>query len=123
MSRILVIDKQPLMREMLSDALTPIGHEIRQTGKLKQALLLLEQFKFDIIIIDIQMEHSKSADTIKLLKQKTTAKIIAISGSDVFHENNKHVFTKKWGVDDLLPKPFNIEQLMNSISISSAESQ
>ena len=106
-SRILVIDDNAGIVEIIRRALEMSGHQVKTSIHGRDALELFESFDPELLITDIILPDVDSIDTImecRRLKPKT--KIIAISG-------NGHLLAvaEKHGVDHVLPKPFGPGQI------------
>ena len=55
MSRVLVVDDEPSMREFLEILLQREGHEVVACGSASEASVALESDDFDLVLSDIQM--------------------------------------------------------------------
>ena len=81
MARVLVIDDEELICEMLEDALTAEGHEVAVASDGRMGVQLLQGQAVDLIIADIFMPEKDGLETIvELQRTHGDAKIIAISG-------------------------------------------
>ena len=61
MSRILVADDEPGLREFVSDALELDGHECVQAPDGRAAAKLLDERGFDLVITDLKMLEAVAA--------------------------------------------------------------
>lgn len=101
-SRILVIDDNAGIVEIVRRALEMAGHEVKTSIHGRDALELIDSFAPELFITDIILPDADSIDTIlECRKRRPQTKIIAISG-------NGHLLNvaEKHGVDYVLPKPF-----------------
>lgn len=81
MARILVIDDERLICEMLEDALTAAGHDVAVAPDGRKGAKLIQGQAVDLIITDIFMPEQDGLATIEELRRShSDAKIIAISG-------------------------------------------
>ncbi|HXR95961.1 MAG TPA: response regulator [Rhizomicrobium sp.] len=106
-SRILVIDDNAGIVEIIRRALEMAGHEVKTSLHGRDTLELFDSFDPQLIITDIILPDTDSIDTIvECRKRKPQTKIIAISG-------NGHLLSvaEKHGVDHILPKPFGPGQI------------
>ena len=55
MARILIIEDERMLREMIADELTEFGHEVRQAGDGEEGLRLAREMRPDVILSDIGM--------------------------------------------------------------------
>jgi two-component system nitrogen regulation response regulator GlnG len=106
-SRILVIEDNAGVIQIIQRALEMAGHQVRTTMHGRDALELVESFDPELIITDIILPDVDSIDTIvECRRRRPDTKIIAMSG-------NWHLLTvaEKHGVDYVLAKPFGPGQL------------
>ena len=81
MARILVIDDEDIIREMLRDILEPEGHDIIEANNGKKGLSIFDPDSIDLVITDIMMPEKDGFETIaELREKKSDVKIIAFTG-------------------------------------------
>ncbi|MFC1835114.1 response regulator [Thermodesulfobacteriota bacterium] len=118
MGRILVVDDDNQVREMLKQMLERDGHEVVEASDGNAAIKLYTQNPTDIIVTDIFMPDIGGIDTIAGLKgQFPDAKIIAISGGggDVAAQDCLE-FAERMGVDRTFSKPLSNEEFTAAVS-------
>jgi CheY-like chemotaxis protein len=115
-SRILIVDDDPNIVQMLSDILTDEGYEVATATQSLRAFDRAKEAQPDLILMDIMMPYLDGLDQIKLLSLDDDLKDIPII-----------VITAKAraldGIDDLralrivdyLYKPFEISDLLEKI--------
>ena len=82
MKRILVIDDERQICEMLRKKLESVGYAVAEAPNGKVGLKLHKENLFDLIITDIFMPEKEGLETIRELKQDfPQLKIIAITGA------------------------------------------
>ena len=111
-SRILVIDDNAGIVEIIRRSLEMAGHQVKTSVTGRDALDLFDSFDPELLITDIILPDADSIDTIvECKKRKPGTKIIAISG-------NGHLLgvAEKHGVDHVLPKPFGPSQINAVVS-------
>lgn len=81
MAKILVIEDEPQVREMIRQTLSRAGHEVFEAGDGEEGLRLFAEHKADLVITDILMPKKGGLVTILELRQlNPDLKIIAMSG-------------------------------------------
>jgi CheY-like chemotaxis protein len=112
--KILVVDDDENIREVLSDLLLLEGYEILLAEDGEQALLIFEEILPDVVITDLGMPGISGWEVARRIKSKDPSKkVIVISGwgatlqKDQLEENY---------VDQVLPKPFHLEQVKKIIA-------
>jgi DNA-binding response OmpR family regulator len=82
MARILIIDDNADMRDVLHEILARRGHEIDTARDGDVGLRRFDDFEFDLVITDMFMPKKDGLETIKhVLAKSPHTPIIAISGS------------------------------------------
>lgn len=113
--KILVVDDNNSITEMLSQYFKRKGHDCITTNNGKEGLSLCLNDKFDAIILDLAMPEFTGADFLDSLHQEgriAEQKIIVITAmpiGEVKIDNHRH------GVCEVLPKPFNLSVLLQKI--------
>jgi two-component system, OmpR family, response regulator len=112
--RILVVDDEPLVCDSFKRMLVYCGHEVETVGSGAEALALLEQEKFDLIVIDYAMPGMKGDELAGRIKTRMTNQpIIMITASAEMLQSSGNPLL---GVDCVLGKPFPLEQLRDSVA-------
>jgi CheY-like chemotaxis protein len=117
MKRILVIDDEMHIRQMLRQTLERAGFEVVDAPDGKEGLRLYHEFPADLVIIDIIMPVKEGVETIfELRRDFPDVKIIAISGGG-FNINSQRClsYVKTLGVSHRLTKPFHRNELLEAI--------
>jgi len=126
MPRVLIIDDEEDIRDVLYDVLNRAGFEVDVASMGDEGIDKLRSKPADVIVTDIIMPGKDGIATIReIRKEFPDAKIIAISGGGNFgpdaYEPNA-IKTSAYlaaageaGADVILPKPFDREALMGAI--------
>jgi CheY-like chemotaxis protein len=113
--RILVIDDDAVMTELLSAVLGMQGHEVITAGSGEAALALLPDETFDVVLTDLQLPGLRGLDLAAALRvaiAKSKTRLLGMSGSPP-SEQERSVF------DAFLLKPFTAEQFTEAAAGSS----
>ncbi len=117
MSRILLIEDNPLVRTMLSELLADVGHTVIEAGDGREGLKQFQLVDPELIITDLVMPEVEGIEVLmKLRKIRATAKIIVISGGVRGHGADFLEIAKSLGASKVLAKPFSNEALLAAIS-------
>lgn len=120
--KVLIVDDVPDLRQEIAYLLEDEGYEVSQAENGVEALKLLRDQAFDILITDMLMPKMDGIELLKNLEnQLATLKIIAISGGHKTHAqsdeyNALDVVSKMFRIDQCLHKPFTDEQLLHAIA-------
>ena len=113
MSRILVVDDEESMRQLLEIALGKDGHRITVAESGKKAIELVDQSAFDLVISDIKMFHMSGVEVLRYVKQ--TDPSIPVIMITAFASAETAVEALRLGAYDYLTKPFKIDELKANI--------
>ena len=112
--RILVVDDHELIRAGLSDALTKNGFEIiGEASSVAQALAMLNQYKPEITLVDINLGASSGIELIEqAIASKSGSKFIVVT----MHDDTATLETaKKAGATAFVTKSAPVESLIEVI--------
>ena len=115
MAHVLVIDDEPAMREIISLALTAVGHQVTVAADGCIALKLLRSEPVDLILTDLVMPEQDGVETIMALRHLAPdLPVIAMSG-DVNRAGLYLEIAKHLGVRHTLAKPFTVPTLIGAV--------
>ncbi len=116
--RILIVDDDPEIVEILQDVLTRDGRfEVKSTTTGYEAGILTQSFNPDLILLDYLLPDINGNVICKTIRDNPAfsgMKIIFVSG--VVNPDEIDQLTKA-GADDFIKKPFNVDSLIEKISV------
>jgi DNA-binding response OmpR family regulator len=116
MHRILIIDDEPELRLTIREALEAAGYEVEEAKNGIEGLNFHRRWPFDLIITDIFMPGKDGLEVIKELRQKNEVlPVLAISGGGLFHADEALAVARQVGANDVLQKPFALQQIVWSV--------
>jgi signal transduction histidine kinase len=104
---ILVVDDNPVNRQMLAQHVAQLGHRVTTADNGRQALRLLGEGAFDLVLLDVlmpEMDGFAALERVKADERLRALPVIMISGLD---EVESVVRCIEAGAEDYLPKPFD----------------
>jgi len=111
--RILVVDDEAGFCDFIRHYLTSRGFEVEIAFRAKEALEILNQRSFHIILADIMMP---SMDGLQLLRQiKESSPQVVVIMMTAYASLDKAVKAIAYGAADLLVKPFKLSKLLEII--------
>jgi signal transduction histidine kinase/ActR/RegA family two-component response regulator len=113
-ARILVIDDDAAVREVLADILRTGDHQVASAESGAEGLALFEAGKFDLVFTDLGMPGMNGwevAGKIKELSPRTPVGLITGWGASLDEKRMKDL-----GVDLLVSKPFRYQQVLELVS-------
>jgi GAF domain-containing protein/CheY-like chemotaxis protein len=107
--RVLVIDDQGIIRELVQNILKGMGYQSVLASNGRQGLEKFREERFDLVITDLGMPDISGWEVASdIKKQREDIPIILITGWGIHPDPNK---LKDSGVNFLLTKPFKVDQL------------
>lgn len=109
MSRILIIDDDSVLVDMLTDQLTGGGHGVVSALTLQAGLLLLRQEPIDIVLLDVQLPDGNGLEYIPMITGAATKpEVIIITGQGEADGAEKAIVSGAWSY---IEKPYIIREL------------
>jgi DNA-binding NtrC family response regulator len=114
MEKILIIDDEKSILELLSVIFKKEGYAVKTTPSSTKALDLIQKEEFDIILSDIKLPEKSGMEILKYVKEnKPDIPIIMITAYGTIKQA---VEALKMGALDYVVKPFNVEELKIIVS-------
>lgn len=107
--RILVVDDDASILELVSDVLTERDMEVRTASSGEEALELLERESFDLILLDIMLGGVSGLEVCRRVRDRVSCPILFLSAKDDVKDIVKGLGL---GADDYMTKPFALEELV-----------
>ena len=112
--KVLVVDDEPNIRDLLTTSLRFNGYSVYAVGNGNDAVLAAEKGKPDIILLDVMLpDQSGFAVTKKLRSMGIDVPVLFLSARD---ETEDKVTGLTVGGDDYMTKPFSLDEIMARIS-------
>ena len=118
MACILIIDDDNFFRGVFRRILESGGHEVVDAEGGAEGIEAYEKHRPALTIVDIFMPDMEGGDVIRRLKQRDQeARIIAISGRNLFHDNGDYIDEiKRLGAAAILRKLDSREMVLAEIA-------
>jgi adenylate cyclase len=105
--RVLVVDDDPLNRMLLSRSLEQEGHRVDSAVNGQEALGILRERPFDVVLLDIVMPELDGVAVLERLKRDPVLQHVPVIMISAVDEIDIVVRCIEMGAEDYLPKPFN----------------
>ena len=117
--RILCVDDDRPVQNLVSMHLVLQGFEVKTASNGEEAISLLDNEPFDIVLLDIEMPKMDGLGVLSHIKtHHIVVRPIMLTGADDLPALAE---CARWGALDYLPKPYNFHELMESIERVLAE--
>jgi CheY-like chemotaxis protein len=114
MTRILVIDDDRDIREILAEMLTDAGYEVVEASSGNEGIRLYRHAPFDLVITDLVMPEKDGLEVLmELRKDFPEVKIITLSGNA--YGGSSLQTSKALGAALTLRKPFSEKELLDAV--------
>jgi DNA-binding response OmpR family regulator len=116
MARILIIDDDKMVLNMLRQVLEGAQHTVMEASDGVVAMRLWRQQSADLIITDILMPEKDGLEVIREMRREcSTVKVIALSGGSRKVHFDALDVAKRFGALATLEKPFELKDLLASV--------
>lgn len=114
MYRILVVDDEKNIREVIREYAEFEGHMTVEAVDGMEAISICRQQDFDVIVMDVMMPRLDGFSTCKEIKKIKDIPILMLSARG---EEYDRLFGFEMGIDDYVIKPFSPKELMARLNV------
>ncbi len=117
MKRILIVDDEKEICNLFRRSLETKGHKVQTAGSGEEALEILKEEKFQLLLFDLNLPGINGIELCKRARKMLPISIIiAITGyASMFHLLD----CREAGFDDYLIKPVSLKTLLEEVEIAS----
>jgi CheY-like chemotaxis protein len=115
MAHILVVDDDPVIRQLLTDILEIDGHEVREAADGLAAVRTLEVLRPDCIVLDVMMPGLDGYEVLRSIRSLDGDPLPVIMLTAAAEPDTA---VRAWsdGVDFFLAKPFEADEVLDLIA-------
>lgn len=114
MYRLLVVDEEDKIREVLKEYATLEGYEVVEAKDGMEAVNICKQQSFDLIIMDVMMPRLDGFSACKEIKKTSDTPVLMLSARG---EEYDKLFGFEIGADDYVVKPFSPKEVMARVKV------
>ena len=114
MAKILIVDDEPMIREVIREYAAFEGYEFQEAASGVEAIQLCNTEDFDVIILDLMMPGIDGFTTYENIRKKKAIPAIVLSAKG---EEYDKLYGFQIGIDDYMVKPFSPRELMARIKV------
>ncbi len=116
-ARILVIDDDPVVRDMLVEMLQREGYDVESAEDGRAGMRRFREQPSALVITDVVMPEQEGLETLMQLRQSgRPVKVMAISGGGRVGPDAYLNSARTLGADAILAKPFGRQELLEKVS-------
>ena len=109
MAKILIVDDEPRIRELIREHLQYAGYVCEEAGDGSAALSLLSGGGFDLVILDLMLPEVDGFDICRQVREEKNTPIIMVSAKK---DDIDKIRGLGLGADDYMTKPFSPSELV-----------
>ena len=113
MNRILIVEDEPDIQELLSAYLQQAGYQTSLAGDGVEALELFRSASFDLVLLDIMLPKIDGFGVCELIRQESQVPILMLTALDGEAEQLRGFDLE---IDDYVTKPFSMPVLLKKIA-------
>jgi len=113
--KILVVDDTPFNIKIVSTILQEVGYNIYSTTSGREALEMVKNIRFNLILLDVMMPEMDGYEVIRKLKNDEDTRDIPIIFLTARGDSESVVRAFDEGAYDYLIKPFNPKELLSRV--------
>lgn len=113
MNRVLLVDDDTLLTELLTEYLSAEGLEVHSVGDGEAGVSAIASGGYDVVVLDSMMPKMNGLDVLKNVRQHNQIPIIMLTakGDDI-----DRIIGLEMGADDYVPKPCQPRELLARIN-------
>jgi len=115
MATILAVDDSASMRQMVSFTLKGAGYDVKEACDGSEALNIAKTQKFDLVLSDVNMPVMDGIQFVTELRKLGEYKFVPVLMLTTESSGDTKMAGKKAGATGWIVKPFNPDQLLNTI--------
>ncbi|HEU5201827.1 MAG TPA: sigma-54 dependent transcriptional regulator [Nitrospira sp.] len=109
MEKILVVDDEKSLREVMSIMLKRAGYDVTEASDGEQAIGQVNKEIYDLVITDLRMPRADGMDVLKAVKSTSPETVVLVVTA--FGTADSAVEAMKQGAYDYLTKPFQVDEV------------
>ena len=111
--RILIVDDENDLRMLVAERLGMEGYSVAEAGRVKDAVKMLAEFDYDLLLLDVRLPDGTGLDVLKYMKgagkNMPVIMLTGTTGLDIAVES------VRLGARDYVTKPAKLSYLLHSI--------
>jgi DNA-binding response OmpR family regulator len=118
--KILIMDDDPTIADLLREALADEGYETHMTTQSLRFFDAVTEVKPDLILLDLMMQYLDGRDELKLMEMSSFNIPVIVVTAFLDADKEADEF-RKAGVVHIVYKPFDLDQLVEQVKSTIGE--
>ncbi len=115
MRTVLVVDDNPVCRELVQEALHTEGWQVLEASDAAEALEMIRCRCPDVILLDIQMPNGTGYEILRQIRTNPRTARLPVAALTAFAMRGDREKGLAEGFDDYITKPIDVGSLRNSV--------
>jgi signal transduction histidine kinase len=111
MATLLIVDDDPVNRELLHAYLDGSGHELVDAGSGERALAVARELRPDLVLLDVMMPGLSGFDTARFIKELSPDEFVPVILVTALSDHASRLQGLRAGADEFLSKPVERHEL------------
>jgi DNA-binding response OmpR family regulator len=113
--KILIMDDDPTIADLLTEALADEGYETHMTTQSLRFYDAIQEHQPDLVLLDLMMPYLDGRDELRLMAMGTKRQIPVIVVTAYLGAMNEEKEFREAGVAHIVYKPFDLDKLVNLV--------
>lgn len=113
MRKILIVEDEVSINDILTTSLKREGFDVMSAFTAREALILFEGFKPDLVLLDLMLPDGKGEEVCKVICRKSCVIMITAKSNILDKLNGMEI-----GADDYITKPFDIREVKMRVKVA-----
>ena len=111
--RILVAEDERVISRLIKQALTAAGHDVTGMQSCREAIALLEDERFDLVLLDRNLSDGNGFRVVEALRARSDVKppLLLMTGEHAFDDDD----SRRERVAGIVWKPFELDELERAV--------
>ncbi len=110
--RILVVEDEPHIQELIEFNLKSVGYEVMSALRGDEALKLAQQHKSDLVLLDLMLPGMSGFEVCRALRARPETEFTPVIMLTARGAESDKVLGFELGTDDYVTKPFSVPELL-----------
>lgn len=113
MKKILIVDDEQDLRDLLDNYLTNEGYEVSKAGDGVEALSLFSKYTYDLVVLDIMIPKIDGFGVCEVIKKQSNVPIVFLSA---LNDEGSQIKGYDKSADDYVTKPFSMPVFLRKVN-------
>ncbi len=111
--KILIIDDEPVLQDVLATLLRREGFQVVQAGTAAEGLRLAEEHEIDLVLLDLMLPDRSGLEVLRELKQRSPELVIVVITA--YSSVETAIAAMRDGAFHYIPKPFKNQEVILTV--------